>query len=518
MSPQHKNFLATAVLIASVTLSLPVSAGKGTEIYSHEHRETHTSSTTTTSAGTATHEHNERHDRSVSHSSDSSESRTRSTTRQSSTKGLSLNHNDVIYYTGKILFPGMKDRHLQYTSSTYPGVLGQEYDHNLKEGILAAVRTEKGKWGLIDTKGTFLVQPEYKSLSYAGQDRFYVTGKKGVSYITKNGTAASLPPIKQTDPAAFKEKGLWGFKDPEGKILLSPAYREIYTGFHESIAFVRNQAGEKVAIDMTGKELFTAPYDRLYAFKNGLAEFQRDVSRFNWGAVVGILVGAYYGTGYDGTTMGGFTRDNVKRGYLDPQGHIVISSKNDVVYAMTPWGTFVENKGNTGFVNRKGDYILPPGKYDPTAGALNDFIGLASLRNKENGKMGIVDLHDGSLVVPFEYDSVSFLGNNRLLLKQDDKKYVVDEKNGAVLAEIPAATTILPFGVENYTWSVDKDKVYRMIDIDGKALYTAPPKTITEASIFRNGLTVVKQNNLCGVMDARGIWLIKPQYKEINLM
>lgn len=518
MIPQYRNILFTYALIASLALALPVSAEKGAEIYIHEHREVHTATTTTTSDSTSTHEHTETHSQTASRSSGSSETRTSQSSSGISTKGSSFNHDDVIYYAGKILFPKMKDRHLQYSGSAYPGILGEEYDRNFKDGVLAAVRAGNGKWGLIDFNGRFLVQPAYKSLSYAGQGCFYVTGKKGLSYITKTGSAASLPVRQSLAPAAFKEKGLWGFKDTEGQVILPPAYKEIYTDFHEGIAFVRNIAGEKVAIDEKGKELFAAPYDRIYPFKDGLAEFQRNVSKFNWGSVVGILVSSYYGTGYDGSTMGGFTRDNIKRGYLDTAGRVVISSKNDMVFAMTPWGTFVENNGGAGFVNRRGEYIFGPGNYDPVAGSLNDFVGLASLKNKDSGKFGVIDLNDGTAVIPFDYDEIAFLGNSRILLKQDNKKYVVDEKNGAVLAELPAATRLLPFGVESYTWSIDKNKVYRIIDTDGAVLYTAPAKAISDASPFRNGLTVVKQGDVYGIMDTKGNWLIQPRYKEIHLM
>lgn len=55
------------------------------------------------------------------------------------------------------------------------------------------------------------------------------------------------------------------------------------------------------------------------------------------------------------------TYDGVKRGYLDRVGNIVIDSKNDAVYPMTEFGTFVRNKGKLGFVNRKGQYLIAPG-------------------------------------------------------------------------------------------------------------------------------------------------------------
>ena len=82
----------------------------------------------------------------------------------------------------------------------------------------------------------------------------------------------------------------------------------------------------KAAINSQGQLLYLLPYDRVFPFQNGLAEYQRDVSGFNWASVLGIVGAVHFGLGYDPQTNGPLTRDGVKRGYIDRSGQIVIDS------------------------------------------------------------------------------------------------------------------------------------------------------------------------------------------------
>ena len=80
------------------------------------------------------------------------------------------------------------------------------------------------------------------------------------------------------------------------------------------------------------------------------------------GSLLGFVTGGliYGGFGYNGIGLGGFTYDGAKRGYIDRDGNIVIDSKNDKVWPMTWYGTVIKNDGKTGFVNRKGEYVIHP--------------------------------------------------------------------------------------------------------------------------------------------------------------
>ena len=67
----------------------------------------------------------------------------------------------------------------------------------------------------------------------------------------------------------------------------------VLADFSEGLAFVKDDKGEKVAIDESGRVQFAAPYDVILPYHHGLAEYQRKVSHFNWG---GFLAGALIGS------------------------------------------------------------------------------------------------------------------------------------------------------------------------------------------------------------------------------
>jgi hypothetical protein len=164
----------------------------------------------------------------------------------------------------------------------------------------------------------------------------------------------------------------------------------VLADFSEGLAFVKDDKGEKVAIDESGRVQFAAPYDVILPYHHGLAEYQRRVSHFNWGSfLAGALIGSSTHSVYYDDEVTPLTYDGVKRGYLDRVGNIVIDSKNDAVYPMTEFGTFVRNKGKLGFVNRKGQYLIAPGNYTLDDGLLDDVDGFVSLKDKENGKWGV---------------------------------------------------------------------------------------------------------------------------------
>ena len=78
--------------------------------------------------------------------------------------------------------------------------------------------------------------------------------------------------------------------------------------FSEDRAFVKNEKGKIVAVDGSGRELFQAPSNQMYAYEGGLAEYRRKVGGFNVGSLLGFVTGGliYGGFGYNGIGLGGF--------------------------------------------------------------------------------------------------------------------------------------------------------------------------------------------------------------------
>lgn len=257
-------------------------------------------------------------------------------------------------------------------------------DGYIKLGQLAMVK-QSGKWGLVGTDGKVLLEAQFKEMesSISADGTFFVRRKKELEHIKGDGTAvaanseeayqhyktdkytrkaiadAALDGNVQKDNTeyasssytSFSVKSKWGgFNDASGKTVIEPQFKEVYTGFSEDRAFVKNAKGKTVAIDGSGNTVFEAPTNDIDPYKNGLAEYRRHISKFNFGGLLGLAVGIglsnhggfYYGDAWNPVY------DGVKRGYLDRNGNIVIDSKNDAVWPMTEHGTLVKNEGKLG--------------------------------------------------------------------------------------------------------------------------------------------------------------------------
>ena len=270
--------------------------------------------------------------------------------------------------------------------------------------------------------------------------------------------------------------------------------------------------GRKGGIDGSGKLLFTAEFDSVGPYEDGLAEYRRKVNRFNWGTLAGAVLGGLGGSG-GGDEMLPLSYDGVKRGYLDRQGRIVVDSRSDEVYPMTEWGTFVKDHGLLGFVNRKGEYIIPPGRYDLSGGMLYEKEGLVTLRNKEKGKMGAFRLEDGRQVMDFLYDRITFLGEDRVLYEMGGKTVLAGE--GGAIRELPSGAVMQPYSEEGLAWLEEGKKIHAL-DREGKILFTLPEGEA--ARPFRHGLAPVKSHGLWGLVDIHGQWVKSPLYKDVQMM
>lgn len=481
-----KASLFLAALAASLSLPLSATAEKGAELYSHEHRESHTTTRTESSTHTSS-----------------------STTSTHSSSSVSLDKEGSAEILGHILVPN-------------PHRKMPRLDRISRQASLTPVfagRDQKGRWGLWDSQGRQLLAPRFKKLE-AGTNGSIIAweGKDAPRYLTRTGQSAQLPTSLE-NLHAFKEKGRWGFQDASGKTVLPPVYQAVLTGFSEGIALVKNSKGRTVAIDSQGKELFAAPYDQVFPFQDGLAETRRKVRSFNWASAVGAALGsALWDTNvYDPESPLILTWDGVKRGYIDRSGQVIIDDRNDAVFPMTPWGTFVKDKGELWFADRQGKILFGPGKYDINGGGLDEAEGLAAIQDKTSKKYGMVDLSDGSLRLPFAWDGIQFLGGQRMLVKGDSSTRLISEASGQVLRTWQIPVTVTPFGAgAEVTW-IQEGKVFRLMDREGNLLPVRIPAEVTQADSFQDKAAPVKGKQGWGLLDVQGNWLVQG-LKEIKVL
>lgn len=377
-------------------------------------------------------------------------------------------------------------------------------------GVTAAFKSKKG-WGLLGREGEEILPAAWDSISYEGEGLFRVKKGRKISYITADGRPALRG--KEEGPSFYKEKGKYGILDDRGRKVTAPLYREVMAPFSEGIAFVQLSDGQKGGIDEWGKLLFTVDFDSVGPYENGLAEYRRRVNRFNWGVLAGAVLGGIGGSG-GADEMLPLSYDGVKRGYIDRQGRIVVDSRSDEVYPMTAWGTFVKDDGLLGFVNRKGEYTIPPGRYDLSGGMLYEKEGLVTLRDREKGKMGVFRLEDGVKVMDFLYDRITFLGEDRMLYEIGGKTVLAAE-GGTLIGNLPSGAVMHPYSEEGMAWLEEGKKIHA-VDREGKILFTLQEGEAVRP--FRYGLAPVKSRGLWGLVNDKGRWVKAPKYKDLQMM
>lgn len=486
-------FISVLSLLSVTTTGLySVHAEEPAMIASHEHRESHTTSREMTTWSEKT-----------------------STSKKSTSHSTSVNVPDAGIIAGTVLFSGLEKSSLTHFAEGY------EDSQPASHGALASIQDKKGKWGLVGMDGTLSVAPAYKSISYQGHGLFSVTGQKGVKYITSHGTVPdSLPPVwdDSAELIAYRENGRWGFKNPQGHVVITPRYKDAYTNFYEGIAFVKDEDGHKIAINNKGNFLFEAPYDAIYPFHNGLAEIRRNVHSFSWSSLAGAaVIGSLTNAHYDEDADYGLSRKDIKRGYINTQGQEIFDSRSDSVYPMTPYGTFIRDKGQIRFADRSGKTIFGPGPYDvdDTTFAMKE--GLAALENDQTDKMGAISLVTGETVIPFAYDEVRFLGNDRVELDTGNTHVLASISTGRAIVSLPEDSDILPFGNQSVTWVIGDDKKdFTLLSVDGQTLAHFTGNQIKSVTPFHHGFSRVKTDMGTGLMDETGAWVLPPQYRTIH--
>ncbi len=458
----------------------------------------------------------QRHQSSTTISTETTQTESRS---GETSKGISISPPNI----GIIIVPDRKD--IPFTDfrqsrslASYNETKKEKEESFYRHGVLAMVKSGK-KWGLIGTDGRITLEPTYKILIPEKNGIFRAGDKKkDMHFIDKEGNPAQPEKANAPQPASYSENGLYGFKNPDGSVLLAPRYKSVLAGFSEGIAFVTTTRGEKIAIDENGRSLFPVSYDDIRPYRYGVAEFRRKVSTFSGKSLLGIYATSIfnqkdmeeldeYGTAYDG----------IKRGYIDREGKVIIDSKNDEVYPMTPYGTIVKNNGLTSFVSPSGRVLIAPGHYK--ADTINIEDARLALQNERSKKYGIFDMGTGTQLVDFLYDDINLLGFDRAFIKNGSDRFLINASTGEILADLPKNTGSVHFNDQPVTWVFKVESYYGIMDKDGRLLYEDVKDPLTDVTPFRHGYSGGQKNNKkWGILKSDGTWLVEPAYDDIELL
>ena len=340
-----------------------------------------------------------------------------------------------------------------------------------KEGYAAVQDADTELWGYIDVHGKTVIKPQFME---AG------------SFI--NGSTAVKEP-----------EGGFGIIDRSGKFIVEPIYRAI-SYFKEGFARAEDmETGEYWLLNEEGEKVF-GPYKGAYLFHNGKALVNETEKNRDWFFIdkkgkkypfneeVQIVMAKWYGDD--------FWTENA---YLDfSEGYPEIINDNYVA------------------VNEKGEAISPEYKF------LDSFdkngYALATIQEGEDEFYGIVDKQYNWVIEP-EYSSLYKSDYGYVVAEKEwEEIYIVMDLKGNVVFtdwkedEIMLYPASLSKGnpLPAYT---EKNDVWKSGYIDWDHSLLIPFDYDVAYAFAEDGsYAVVKKNGLYGMIDKKGIWILKPKF------
>ena len=185
---------------------------------------------------------------------------------------------------------------------------------------------------------------------------------------------------------------------------------------------------------------------------------------------------------------------------LDVEGHVVDTTDYTQVNTFQDGHCVVEKFGLKGVINAEGKEILPI-EYNTVKIAGDKFIV------SKNGLSGIVNKNE--VVVPMEYDKI-YMPNDGLFRFRKDRKYGYLDQSGKVVSPrlYDKANNF-----EGKYASVFYEGQYHLINSRFQLIKSMSVDNLKSAG---SGLWKYKQNNKWGLMDTKGMVLIKPRYELVN--
>ena len=150
-----------------------------------------------------------------------------------------------------------------------------EYVRSFNKHGLAVVASY-GYYGIVNTKGEFVLQPEWDYIHQFSESLSVV--KKGMLMGAIDTNMKLVIPLKyqglrhcSCDRMAYMDNGLWGFIDSKGKVAIAAMYKDIGV-FSEGLCAVKFPKKKNWGfIDPGGSMMIPAIFSRVMSFSNGWA-------------------------------------------------------------------------------------------------------------------------------------------------------------------------------------------------------------------------------------------------------
>ncbi len=266
----------------------------------------------------------------------------------------------------------------------------------------APVRVD-GKWGLINTKGEWILAPTFSEIGQYNEEGILpvkVAGKYG--YIDSTGTPITDFKYDAVRPfseglAAVKIDDQWGYILPDGQEFIEE-------GFEDAGLFKQGVAPIKFA----------------EGWGYALLEWSEGKSGRGW------LLDPLYQQTYEFSDSHGVIKVEHMMGLVDLDKNIVIKPSFLGMKKYTEGLLPVSNKlGEWFFVDNKGETVI-----GETFEAVSSFSeGLASV--KKNGKWGYINKFN-DVIIPYKFDRAYDFNDGIAVVAEGDDRFFIDQQGRAL--------------------------------------------------------------------------------------
>ncbi len=250
----------------------------------------------------------------------------------------------------------------------------------------------RGKWGIIDESGEWILTPKEGTIQLINNN-LYLQHHAGVTYlkhITEGTVYFTENPIVVKDGYLIESRG----KDAFWKInfsgqILNIAERQEYEE-------IRTESEGFIAVKINGRYGFIDLQDRLR-----IANRYDDVRDFHEG-------------------LGGFKLLG-KWGFLNKQEGIEIQPRFDGIGNFENGLCIVTDKGKAGVIDKKGNWIIRA-EYEQVRHMENGHYLI-----RKNGKMGLLDAN-GRIIVGPKYDELQDLNDGQVIVRNYGKYGLINRR------------------------------------------------------------------------------------------
>gem|GEM_PF-883963 len=273
---------------------------------------------------------------------------------------------------------------------------------DFKEGM-ARVRQD-GKWGAVNEDFEFSIKPIYDYIEYLHHDSdltLLAVGLKqdGIGFVDAKGEIAISPRFGeagnfQEGLVRVRENGLWGYADLQGNVVIEPRYKEA-CDFREGRARVRDRRYWGY-IDSQGNEITPQKYLRAGDFHEGLAWVQHGKFFGYIGLQGKMLINPEMSEAGDFKQGAAPVKKKSGYGMIDQRGRWRVQPRFYRVFPYQENIAVVQERGSFGFVNGEGEFVLRP-----TYREIGEFSeNLAPARS--NFQFGYLS-PDGTVAIDFQF-------------------------------------------------------------------------------------------------------------------